>query len=221
MITGTHVVKEFGVPAVRVLHDLQFAIADGEFVSISGRSGSGKSTLLYIMSTLDHPTSGTVTIDGREIRHMDTQTVHDFRCRQVGFIFQFHYLLPELTALENVLLAPRNLGLLPEYEKRAIALLAEFDVLSEKDKLPAHMSGGQQQRVAIARALIMQPRYIFADEPTGNLDSENGMKVMQILQEIHRAQRTTIVLVTHEPDYAALASREILLHDGHIVPGSG
>ncbi|MBI2342962.1 MAG: ABC transporter ATP-binding protein [Deltaproteobacteria bacterium] len=216
-IVARHVIKEFGSSHTRVLHDLDVTIADGEFVSISGRSGAGKSTLLYLLSTLDHPNHGEIIIDGETVRALSVRALHAFRCRHVGFIFQFHYLLPELTALENVLLAPRNVGLLEEKRPQAMALLEQFDIVGEKDKFPAQMSGGQQQRVAIARALIMNPRYIFADEPTGNLDTVNGMKVMQILQEVHRRDRTTIILVTHEPDYAAMASREIDLCDGRLV----
>lgn len=215
-IVGEGIVKEFGTPPQRVLHGLNFTIEDGEFVSISGRSGSGKSTLLYIISTLDLPTAGRVLIDGRDLAAMSSAEVHAFRNESVGFIFQFHYLLPELTALENVLLAPRNLGLHGAKTKSAIELLDSVGVADQKDKLPSQMSGGQQQRVAIARALIMNPRYIFADEPTGNLDTVNGARVMEILQKVNRDFKTTICLVTHEPDYSRMAQREIILVDGHI-----
>lgn len=217
-IVGEDITKEFGDPPQRVLHGLDFTISDGEFVSISGRSGSGKSTLLYIISTLDLPTAGRILIDGRELTSMSTAEVHLFRSTSVGFIFQFHYLLPELTALENVLLAPRNLGLHEGKRKYAMELLDAFGVADQGHKVPAKMSGGQQQRVAIARALIMNPKYIFADEPTGNLDSTNGIRVMEILQKVNRDLKTTICLVTHEPDYSKMAHREIVLVDGRISP---
>jgi len=216
-IVGEKVVKEFGSPPLRVLHALDFTINDGEFVSISGKSGSGKSTLLYIISTLDNPSSGRVLIEGNDPAEMSVSALHNFRSHSVGFIFQFHYLLPELTALENVLLGPRNLGVQSEKLDYAKDLLKEFDVADQAHKLPSQMSGGQQQRVAIARALVMNPKYLFADEPTGNLDSTNGLRVMEILSRINKELGTTIVLVTHESDYSAMAKREIILVDGHIV----
>lgn len=216
MIQCRHLVKEFGKPAQRVLHDLSFEIGDGEFVSISGRSGSGKSTLLYLISTLDLPTSGSVLIDGKNVARMSSREVHEFRNRHVGFIFQFHYLLPELTALENVLLPARNLGLETSLKKAALERLEMLDISSQAHKFPSQMSGGQQQRVAIARALLLKPRYIFADEPTGNLDTHNAGVVMDILKRTAREHGTTIALVTHEPDFSAMASREIFLIDGRI-----
>ncbi|TNF28500.1 MAG: ABC transporter ATP-binding protein [Deltaproteobacteria bacterium] len=216
-ITGKNIRKSFGDPSIEVLHGLDLIINDGEFVSISGRSGSGKSTLLYILSTLDKPSSGEIEIDGLNPYELSSHDLHEYRNKSVGFIFQFHYLLPELTALENVLLGPRNLGLQEEYKKRAIELMEEFEIGDQAYKFPSQMSGGQQQRVAIARALIMKPQYIFADEPTGNLDSITGLKVMKFLQKINKEDGTAIVLVTHEPDYAAMAEREIYLIDGKIA----
>ncbi len=215
-IIGKNVIKEFGKPPTRVLHGLDFSIEDGEFVSISGRSGSGKSTLLYILSTLDLPSQGELWIDGRLSSALSIEAIHEFRARHVGFVFQFHYLLPELTALENVLLAPRNLGLQDQYADAARKLLERFGLASKFDSLPARMSGGEQQRVAIARALIMKPKYIFADEPTGNLDTSNAEIVMNLLQEINHRDGTTILMVTHDPDFARLAPREIFLVDGRI-----
>lgn len=216
-IQGNHLVKSFGHPALQVLHRVSVDIKDGEFVSISGKSGSGKSTLLYILSTLDNPTEGEVLIDGTHIAQLSNRKLHDFRNRHVGFIFQFHYLLPELTALENILLGPRNLNQHHSLKKRALDLLEELEISNQAHKLPAQMSGGQQQRVAIARALILQPKYLFADEPTGNLDSINADRVMKILKKINHDANTTIVLVTHDPDYAGLADREILLVDGRLA----
>ena len=216
MIECTKLVKEFGDPPQRILHELSFEIKTGEFVSISGKSGSGKSTLLYLISTLDLPSSGTVKINGEDITQMGVDEIHSFRNKHVGFIFQFHYLLPELTAIENVLLPARNLGLIEEKTDRALYLLDSFGIKNKSNKLPGQMSGGEQQRVAIARALIMEPKYLFADEPTGNLDSENGEIVMSILKEANEKQGATIVMVTHDPDFAAIAKREIILVDGRF-----
>lgn len=217
MIESRGIIKEFGAPPQRILHGLDFSIGDGEFVSISGRSGSGKSTLLYIISTLDSPTQGQVIIDKQDISAMSVEEVHHFRNKQVGFVFQFHYLLPELTALENILLPARNLGLMEQKRKMAESLLEELNIPKQRDKLPSQMSGGEQQRVAIARALIMEPRYIFADEPTGNLDTRNAEVVMKILKRVNKELGTTIALVTHEPEFAAQADREIYLIDGKLA----
>jgi len=215
-IVGKNIIKEFNQPPIRVIHGIDVNISDGEFISITGRSGSGKSTLLYILSTLDNPSSGQLEIDGMAPAQMTTKQLHYFRNTKVGFIFQFHYLLPELTGLENILLAPRNLGKDKEKKDFALSLMKELEIEKHADKLPAQMSGGEQQRVAIARALIMDPKYIFADEPTGNLDSVSGQMVMKILKKINQELGTTVVLVTHERDYAAMAQREIFLVDGRI-----
>lgn len=214
MIEGITIVKQFGQPPQEILHSLNFTIKDGEYVSISGKSGSGKSTLMYIISTLDNPTSGTILIDGINSAKMSVDEVHAFRNKYVGFVFQFHYLLPELTALENVLLPARNLNV--NKTKEAIAFLDELGVAEHKDKFPSQMSGGEQQRVAIARALILQPKYIFADEPTGNLDTANADIVMSMLKRENQQHGTTISLVTHDPDFAKQADREIFLIDGRI-----
>lgn len=216
-INCQNLIKEFGDPPTRVIHGLSFVINDGEFLSISGRSGSGKSTLLYLISTLDEPTEGSIIIDGRNPVLMSVEELHSFRSLNIGFVFQFHYLLPELTALENVLLPARNHGLHHDKRDEAVSLLEEFDIADKIDHLPSQMSGGEQQRVAIARALIMQPKYIFADEPTGNLDSVNGRIVMNMLTRINRERGATLVIVTHEQDYASMAEREIFLVDGRIA----
>lgn len=216
-ILGKKIVKEFGDPAIRVLHGLDFEIKSGEFVSISGRSGSGKSTLLYIISTLDDPSSGQLIIDEKDVGKMSAKELHAFRNLQVGFIFQFHYLLEELTALENVLLPARNLKQDIKLTGRAHELLESFGIEDKENSFPKQMSGGEQQRVAIARALLMNPKYIFADEPTGNLDSHNALNVMETLRQVNKTDGTTVLLVTHEPDFSKMADREILLRDGRIV----
>lgn len=216
-IIGRNIIKEFGSPPQRILHDLCFEINSGEFVSISGRSGSGKSTLLYIISTLDNPSKGEIIIDGKDIQKLSQNDIHSFRNKQIGFIFQFHYLLEELTAIENVLLPARNLNIVPQKIDHAHELLHKFGIAGKANSFPKQMSGGEQQRVAIARALLLNPKYIFADEPTGNLDTENSLLIMDTLKTINKVNGTTICLVTHEPDFSKMADREIILRDGHIV----
>jgi len=216
VIKSINLIKEFGNPPQRILHGLNFEINTGEFVSISGKSGSGKSTLLYLISTLDLPSSGSIEIDGHDTRTMTSSQMHHFRNKHVGFIFQFHFLLPELTALENVLLPARNLNCIPEKLPEARKLLKKLGIQNHENKYPGQMSGGEQQRVAIARALVLQPQYIFADEPTGNLDTENAEIVMDILKDVNQ-QGTTICLVTHDPDFSKMAKREIYLVDGRIT----
>jgi lipoprotein-releasing system ATP-binding protein len=210
------VTKCVGKPPITILKETSFHIPDGAFLSISGKSGSGKSTLLYLLSTLDFPTTGHLLIDGQNPIKMSERALHEFRARNVGYIFQFHYLLPELSALENVLFPARNLKLHRQKEPQAKDLLDRLGLATQLHKLPGQMSGGEQQRVAIARALLMQPKYIFADEPTGSLDTKNGLQVMEFLQEINQKNGTTVVLVTHEREYARKAQREITLLDGRI-----
>ena len=215
-IICTDLIKEFGKPAARIIHGIDLSINDGDFIAISGRSGSGKSTLLYLLSTLDQPTSGTLVIDNKDTTTFSVEELHNFRNTEVGFVFQFHYLLPELTALENVLLPARKTHQHEEKTEYAKSLFEEFEIPDKWHKFPSQLSGGEQQRVAIIRALIMQPKYLFADEPTGNLDSQNADNVMNLLKKINRERNTTLILVTHEPDYAAMARREVFLIDGRI-----
>lgn len=215
-IVARGLIKEFGTPPARILHGIDLEIRSGEFVSITGRSGSGKSTLLYLLSSLDLPSAGQTVIDGHDTSAMTVDAIHELRNAAIGFVFQFHYLLPELTALENVLLPPRRHKRDQERAPYARLLLDSFGLKGFEHKRPSQLSGGEQQRVAIARALIMEPKYIFADEPTGNLDTQNGQIVMDILKRANRERNATIVLVTHEPDFAAMAQREIYLVDGRI-----
>jgi putative ABC transport system ATP-binding protein/lipoprotein-releasing system ATP-binding protein len=224
-ILASHVTKHFGEPPVAALTDISLDIGDGEFVSLTGRSGSGKSTLLYVLSSLDNPTTGSVDIDGIDLASMSSDALCRFRNTRMGFIFQFHYLLAELTVLENVLMPARKFQQEQSRRSYAESLLAQFGLADKGTRLPRQLSGGEQQRVAIARALVMQPRYLFADEPTGSLDTANGDLVMDILRQINSAYRTAVILVTHDPDFAALAQRQIRLIDGRIesievVPGS-
>lgn len=211
-----NVQQTLGDPPNHILKDLNFSIADGEFVALTGRSGSGKSTLLYVMSSLDKSSSGEIIIDGQDLQRLSKEDLHHFRNQNMGFVFQFHYLLPELTALENVLMPARKCKKDFELKSKALELLQAFGVTKQADRLPRHLSGGEQQRVAIARSLIMSPKYLFADEPTGNLDSQNGQIVMDIFKKINTIDKTTIVFVTHDPGFATLAQRQITLVDGRL-----
>jgi len=209
-----HISKKFS--NATVLKNISLQIEKGEFVSLTGKSGSGKSTLLYLMSSLDFPSEGSITIDGFPLGSLSQRELHVFRNREMGFIFQFHYLLPEFTALENVLMPARKAGVLQEKEKFAKELFRRFDLEEKMNELPGRLSGGQQQRVAIVRAMIMKPSYLFADEPTGALDSTNGKIVMDIFRRINREEKTTVVLVTHDNEFASFATRRIVLVDGEI-----
>jgi putative ABC transport system ATP-binding protein/lipoprotein-releasing system ATP-binding protein len=193
-------------------------IARGEFVALTGRSGSGKSTLLHILGSLDTATEGTVTLGGRELSSMAPEELCRFRNREMGFVFQFHYLLAELDAIGNVLMPARKAKETGKRRDYAVSLLRRFGLGEAMHRLPRQLSGGEQQRVAIARALLMEPGYLFADEPTGSLDSVNGGIVLDILKDCNRNMGTTVVLVTHDPDFAALAGRTIHLADGKLVP---
>ncbi|HVM31522.1 MAG TPA: ABC transporter ATP-binding protein [bacterium] len=209
-------VKSFGEPPTVVLKGLSFEVKDGEFVAITGRSGSGKSTLLYSLSLLDRLTSGHLLLDGRDTTTLSAKEKHRFLNLKLGFVFQFHYLLPELTCEENVLFPARKTNRHEALRKRAVHLMEQFEIGHIRGKLPGQISGGERQRAAIARALIMEPQYLFADEPTGNLDSVSGEKVMRIFEETNRRAKTTIIMVTHDLGYANRAKRRIGLKDGAI-----
>lgn len=215
-----HVGKSFGEEKTRVLTDISLEIDDGEFVSLIGRSGSGKSTLLYIMSSLDKASEGSVEFNGKSYASMRSPELHQLRNEKIGFVFQFHYLLPELNALENVLMPCTKTKQSEKRTPLAESLLDQFGLSSKMLRLPRQLSGGEQQRVAIARALVMEPQFLFADEPTGNLDSINGQTVMDILREINQVKKTAIVLVTHDSGFAESAKRQIHLADGKIVRDS-
>lgn len=219
-IKATNVIKRLGSPETEIIKNISLEISPGEFVALTGRSGSGKSTLLYLLSTLDNPSAGKIELNGKEISKLSSKELHRFRNESLGFIFQFHYLLPELTAIENVLMPTVKSKTTKEKQKRAEALLDAFGLEKKANSLPRQMSGGEQQRVAIARALIMEPQYLFADEPTGSLDSVSGNKVMEILCDINEKNKTTIVLVTHDPEFAKKAKRQIVLADGKIINDS-
>lgn len=209
--------KELGEQKSLVLSNLNFSIEKGEFVSLVGKSGSGKSTLLYVLSTLDKPTRGEVRYFNRSLTDFSEAELHRLRNQQIGFVFQFHYLLPELSALENVLMPTRKWGQYEEKKKFAKEILETMDLADKFHHLPRELSGGQAQRVAIARALIMNPSFLFADEPTGALDSVNSKKVLEIFKNINQEFQTTIMFVTHDIDMANAAQRQIRLVDGQIV----
>ena len=216
-IVVKNVCRDIGEPPVRIISDVSFTVRDGEFISLTGKSGSGKSTLLYLLSSLDNPTSGTVEYNGVATSAMENSELHRFRNRDIGFVFQFHHLVPEITVLENILLPARKAELYEERKGHALELLDRFEIGKLADRYPSNLSGGEQQRVAIARALIMDPLYMFADEPTGNLDSANSRIIMEIFRDINKNLKTTIIMVTHDPDFAAIAPRQIMLKDGCIM----
>lgn len=216
MIKASGLIKRFRSDEKPVLNGIDLVINDGEFISLMGRSGSGKSTLLYLLSTLDRSFEGEVLIDGKDIKNLDVNQIHKLRNQNIGFVFQFHYLLSELSALENVLLPARKAGQIKEKEAFALELLGTVGLKEKAHRLPAHLSGGEQQRVAIARALIMRPKYIFADEPTGNLDSTSGNIVLELFKKFNNDYGTTIIYVTHDEEFGRMAKRQIRLVDGHL-----
>lgn len=213
-ITKTYVNGKLTVP---VLHGIDLSIYEGEFTSIMGPSGSGKSTFMNILGCLDRPTSGSYRLDGEEVAHLGDDELAYVRNKRIGFVFQSFNLLPKLTALDNVALPMVYAGVSKaERTARASQLLTELGLGTRLDHMPAELSGGQRQRVAIARALANDPAIIMADEPTGNLDSKASLDVMNIFTELYQEGRT-IILVTHEPDIAEYAGRNVVLKDGLIV----
>jgi putative ABC transport system ATP-binding protein len=207
--------------AVHALRGVDLEVEHGEFVAIMGSSGSGKSTLMNILGCLDRPTEGTYILDGEDVSHLSKNRLAEVRNHKIGFVFQSYNLLPRLTAVKNVMLPllynGENHRSDAEIRERAIAVLESVGLGDRVEHRPTEMSGGQQQRVAIARALINEPSIILADEPTGNLDSQSGLEIVNLLDQLHDQQGATIVMVTHEPDIAEHAGRVILLRDGEIV----
>ncbi|WP_263409126.1 ABC transporter ATP-binding protein [Terriglobus tenax] len=205
-----------GRRTVEILKGIDFTVTQGEFVAIMGSSGSGKSTLLGLLAGLDTPTSGDVKITGESISYLPEDKLAQVRGKKIGFVFQSYQLIPTLTALENVLL-PYELNDGSDGLARARDLLLSVGLERRMDHYPVQLSGGEQQRVAIARAFMLRPPVVLADEPTGNLDSANGSHVLDLLLEMNRTSGTTLVMVTHDPTIAALASRRIVLKDGLVV----
>ena len=203
--------------AIEVLKELDLRIDTGESLAVVGVSGSGKSTLIHILGTLDHPTSGAILFDGVDVFTWPEQKLAAFRNRKIGFIFQFHNLLPEFTSLENTMM-PALIRRMPKREARekAEALLTEVGLGDRMTHKPGELSGGEQQRVAIARALILEPDILLADEPTGNLDTETGKKIEEILVTLNKTKGITLIAVTHNQSLAKRMSRQIGLRDGRI-----
>ncbi|MBU6120682.1 ABC transporter ATP-binding protein [Hymenobacter siberiensis] len=219
-IEARQLIKYFDDPVrVQVLHDVSFALNRGEFAAVVGKSGCGKSTLLYILSTMDTAYEGELLIDGVPMRGKKEAALARVRNEQIGFVFQFHYLLNEFSVLRNVMLPAEKLGKLsnPEIEHRAYEKLKILGIESEALKKPNQLSGGQKQRVAIARALINDPLIILGDEPTGNLDQKNGEIVFDIFKELAETYHQALLIVTHDNDFAAKTHRIIEMEDGRII----
>ena len=218
-VEGRHIIKNFriGNAPTKVLKDISLQVMQGEFVSIMGPSGSGKSTLLYILGGLDTPTSGHVLLNGTDISGFGDEKMSRIRRQKIGFVFQFYNLIPNLNVEENImlplLLDGKKMG---GYRKQLEQILEIVGLSDRRRHTPRELSGGQQQRVAIARALISNPEILFADEPTGNLDSKTGAEIMALLREINQTSGQTIIMVTHSPEAAQSSSRVIHVQDGVI-----
>jgi ABC-type lipoprotein export system ATPase subunit len=216
VISATDLNKSFGT--LKVVRDVNFNIKKGEFVSIVGKSGSGKTTLLSLLSGLERPSSGRVTLNGREITESSENELALIRREMVGFIFQSFHLIPTLSAWENVALPLFPIKMTTEQRKeRAMELLRQMEMAHRSDHRPATLSGGEKQRVAIARALVNSPKVVFADEPTGNLDSATSGAIMNILKRLHTDNGLSLVMVTHDLDLAGLSDRIVRMQDGEIV----
>jgi putative ABC transport system ATP-binding protein len=209
-------VESGGQPLV-ILHEVSFSVEPGDSLAILGASGSGKSTLLGLLAGLDVPSSGTVYLDGVDIFSFDEDERARLRGRLAGFVFQSFQLLPALTALENVML-PLELHGASDARERATAALQRVGLAARLSHLPKHLSGGEQQRVAMARAFVVQPKILFADEPTGNLDAATGGQIIDLMLELNGAQGTTLILVTHDEALAQQCGRQLHLAAGRIVP---
>jgi lipoprotein-releasing system ATP-binding protein len=204
---------------VPVLHDLELDVTAGEMLAITGASGVGKSTLLHVLGTLDRPESGTVRVAGEDVFALQETRLRSFRNRTLGFVFQFHHLLPEFTALENVAM-PLLIARVAAAEAwgRARALLEELGLRDRVEHRPGALSGGEQQRVAVARALVQSPQAVLADEPTGNLDQETGDRLHDLLRRLNRERGITVVVVTHNERLAAACDRTLRLASGKLRP---
>ena len=216
-LSKSYAIGERHIP---VLQQVDLNVAAGEFLVVRGSSGSGKTTLLSLLSGLDRPDSGRIRIEGHDITDLSEDELAPLRNAAFGFVFQSFHLIPSLTALENVMF-PAELRGEGRAREQALALLDQVGLEARSDNFPHQLSGGEMQRVAICRALINHPRIIFADEPTGNLDSRNGRLVLELLLDFHRRQRTTLIMVTHSRELAGLADRVIRLRDGKIRPDRG
>jgi len=203
--------------SLEVLKGIDLEIEAGEMVTIVGPSGAGKSTLLHLIGTLDLPTKGRILYSGRDVTRMGSSELAEFRNRSIGFVFQFHHLLPEFTALENVMM-PALIQGGRRLEDRARRLLDEVGLSERLTHRPGELSGGEQQRVALARALLMEPKLVLADEPTGNLDSQTSSAVQSLIFDLNRRHGITFLIVTHSRDFAAMMPRRVSMKDGRIDP---
>src|SRR4051794_19720520 len=218
MITLREVTKTVrsGSEDLTILDSVSFEIPDGQFVAITGASGSGKSTLLGLIAGLDAPSSGRIAIDEDEITALGEDPLARVRSEKIGFVFQSFHLIPSLTAYENILIPMEILGL-DRVRERADRLVDAVDLANRGHHYPSELSGGEQQRVAIARAFANRPKILLADEPTGNLDTKNGKHIFDLMEQLHRQNNVTLVLVTHDEHLAGLAQRQIVLADGKVV----
>jgi lipoprotein-releasing system ATP-binding protein len=208
--------------SLSVLRDISLDVPRGEAVAVMGPSGSGKSTLLYIVGTLERPTSGKLRLEGQDPFALDEAALADFRNRHIGFVFQDHHLLPQLSVLENVLIPTLVFrGESRDAEKWARELLERVGLTARLDHRPAELSGGERQRVAIARALVNRPRLVLADEPTGNLDRSTAKTVASLLVDLHRQEQTILIVVTHSIELASLFPRRVEMNDGRLSPVEG
>ena len=221
MLVVKDITKHFtqGDLVVKAIDNMNFSVDDGTFVSVIGKSGSGKSTLLGLLGALDSPTSGSIEIGGQDIVKLHDHKLISYRTKSIGFVFQNYNLIPNLSAVENVMLPMKFAGVpKKQRQERAIKLLEEVGISEGKElRKPGKMSGGEQQRVSIARALANQPSLILADEPTGNLDSENGRMIFDLLHDLTRTENTTVIVVTHDLDIAGKTDKTFLLKDGKLV----
>jgi lipoprotein-releasing system ATP-binding protein len=217
---GVQKIYQQGSGRLHILKGLDLSIKVGEALCIVGSSGAGKSTLLHILGTLDNPSEGTVHFRNRNLFEMGDEELARFRNRSLGFVFQFHHLLAEFTALENVLL-PARIGekSLSESKSKAESLLVKVGLAERLHHYPSQLSGGELQRVAIARALVNDPEILFADEPTGNLDSQNGAKIQELFFDLIRSMNVTVIVVTHDTRFAQKFSRVLRMQDGYWVSG--
>ena len=216
IIEAKGIEKSFG--DLRVLKGIDFHVEKSEVVSIMGASGAGKSTLLQILGTLSTPDAGSLEIDGTDVLHLGGRELSAFRNRKIGFVFQFHHLLPEFNALENVMIPAFIAGRADKDAKAAATMLLHEMGLGERmDHKPSELSGGEQQRVAIARALVNEPAILFADEPSGNLDSKTKAEIHQLFFDLRERHGQTIVIVTHDPELAAMCDRSLFMRDGLFV----
>ncbi|WP_426431098.1 ABC transporter ATP-binding protein [Winogradskyella sp. HB-48] len=221
ILEAKHIDKYFKKPVLfHVLKDINFSIEKGEFVSIMGKSGCGKSTLLYILSTMDTDYEGELWLNNELISGQDREYLSFIRNKHIGFVFQFHYLLPEFTVLENVMLPAKKLAekSLKEIEQDAMEKLSILNIEQLSQKRASRISGGEKQRVAIARALINNPSIIMGDEPTGNLDSHNAENVFEIFKQLSETKELSLLVVTHDEDFANKTDRIIQMGDGRILP---